>query len=299
VHGIMPEPSLICGVDHIYLTVSDMARSEAYYDRVCAALGFRKGTKPIAGERHAHYFLPSLQITLRPAHHHQPHDPYAAGLHHLCLQAPDRAAVDRAFAILQGLGAAPSTPRFHTDAGPDYYATFFEDPDGIRLEIVARTAARAALSQRWSEFRAFLNPLAGLEGRQTSGAGSRPASRPQPHSDRRQIRSIIHRPLRPRRGTRPETTTDGQVSTRVGATLPSRVSGEENAVQLTRCEDSGVPQLSRTSRTARRVWSCVRLRAYGVPHRPGARASAYGAVATPLLELRVPSRRSLGSASGK
>jgi len=47
----------VIGLDHIYVSVSDFARSEAFYDRVMGALGFRKGDKPIGGDRHAHYFI--------------------------------------------------------------------------------------------------------------------------------------------------------------------------------------------------------------------------------------------------
>ena len=36
----------VIGLDHIYLAVSDFARSEAFYDRVMRALGFRKGDRP-------------------------------------------------------------------------------------------------------------------------------------------------------------------------------------------------------------------------------------------------------------
>ncbi len=46
----------VIGLDHIYVSVSDFARSEAFYDRVMGALGFRKGDKPIGGHRHVHYF---------------------------------------------------------------------------------------------------------------------------------------------------------------------------------------------------------------------------------------------------
>ncbi|AUB44881.1 hypothetical protein COO91_11134 (plasmid) [Nostoc flagelliforme CCNUN1] len=35
----------------------------------------------------------------------------------------------------------------------------FDDPDGIRLEIVAKTSARQALELRWNELKEFLNPL--------------------------------------------------------------------------------------------------------------------------------------------
>lgn len=161
----MKTPHLIVGIDHMYLSVSDIARSESYYDRVFGALGFRKGNRAIAGERHAHYFGPRLQVSLRPARGNRPHDPYAPGLHHLCMQVATHADVDRVFSTLDGLGVAPTPPRLLPETGPDYYATFFQDPDGIRLEVVARTAGRAAMVQRWEDFEVFLNPLADLAGK--------------------------------------------------------------------------------------------------------------------------------------
>src|SRR5213593_1892377 len=110
----------VIGLDHIYVSVSDFARSEAFYDRVMGALGFRKGDKRIGGDRHAHYFNRSLQYTIRPARNApRNHDPYAAGLHHICFQARDRAAVDEAYrregagrpqALLRELGVEATKP---------------------------------------------------------------------------------------------------------------------------------------------------------------------------------------------
>ncbi|MEW6273469.1 MAG: hypothetical protein AB1689_29675 [Thermodesulfobacteriota bacterium] len=45
----------VIGLDHLYISVGDFARSEAFYDRLMRYLGFRKGDKKIAGEPHAHY----------------------------------------------------------------------------------------------------------------------------------------------------------------------------------------------------------------------------------------------------
>jgi catechol 2,3-dioxygenase-like lactoylglutathione lyase family enzyme/uncharacterized protein (DUF1330 family) len=152
----------IVGLDHVYLSVTDMARSEAFYDAVMQALGFHKGDKAIAGEPHAHYFNPFLQISLRPARSSEPHDSYRAGLHHLCLQAEGAPGVDEAYARLSKLGVAATPPRKYAEYNPDYYATFFEDPDGIRLEIVGRTPHRERLARRWNDLRVFLNPVAEL-----------------------------------------------------------------------------------------------------------------------------------------
>jgi glyoxylase I family protein len=167
------EPLRILGLDHIYLAVSDIARSEAFYDGVMRALGFRKGNKSIAGERHAHYFNPFLQLSIRPARSVGPHDPYSPGLHHLCFQAADEAGVDETHARLAALGIVATHPCRYTEYVPDYYATFFEDPDGIRLEVVARTPHRETIARRWSDFRTFLNPVAELTAREAEQATRR------------------------------------------------------------------------------------------------------------------------------
>ncbi len=36
----------VIGIDHVFVAVSDMRRSEGFYDRVMPVLGFRKGMAP-------------------------------------------------------------------------------------------------------------------------------------------------------------------------------------------------------------------------------------------------------------
>jgi glyoxylase I family protein len=168
-------PTRLEGVDHIYLSVSDMGRSEAFYDRVMAALGLHKGDRPVAGERHAHYLGRSFQLTIRPARSRQPHDPYAPGLHHVCFQAPTRQDVDASVAVLRAIGVPASEPRVYPEYNPEYYATFFQDPDEIRLEIVCRTSYRQRLAARWDDLDVFLNPLQSLP---PETAAQRPATTP-------------------------------------------------------------------------------------------------------------------------
>lgn len=158
----------VIGVDHIYLAVSDFAASEAFYDPVMRALGFYKGDRPIGGERHAHYFNRALQLSIRPARSAGAHDPYAPGLHHLCLQVAKPSDVDAAHASLRGLGVASTPPRTYPEYSPDYYATFFVDPDGIRLEIVARRQLRQDIVREWDQLRSFLNPLQELQRQRAS-----------------------------------------------------------------------------------------------------------------------------------
>ena len=155
----------VLGLDHIYLTVSDIQRAEGFYDPVMQALGFRKGDKPVGGDAHAHYFNPILQLTIRPARSEAPHDRYAPGLHHLCLQLPTRHDVDEMVRALRKLGVSASDPQVYPEYSPDYYATFFEDPDGLRFELVSRRADRDDIQKHWNNFTSFLNPLSEFRSR--------------------------------------------------------------------------------------------------------------------------------------
>jgi len=152
-------PVEVTAVDHVYLSVRDLAASEAFYARVLRLLDFRKGTKPIAGEPHRHYFNPVVQLTIRPAHVEQAHEPYAPGLHHLCLRVATREDVDAVARGVGELGVEASDPTLYPEYAEDYYATFFEDPDGLRLEVVAETALRRVVRSRWAELTEFEDPV--------------------------------------------------------------------------------------------------------------------------------------------
>jgi catechol 2,3-dioxygenase-like lactoylglutathione lyase family enzyme len=154
-------PLEVTALDHIYIAVADLKRSEAFYDGVMRLLDFRKGTTPIAGEPHLHYFNRVMQYSLRPARHVEGgHDPYRPGLHHVCFRVPSREDVDQAARGLAGLGIAATPPALYPEYAPDYYATFFTDPDGIRLEIVAQRRMRTLVVEHWDRLTEFENPVA-------------------------------------------------------------------------------------------------------------------------------------------
>jgi len=126
----------IIGVDHVYIAVRDPTRSEQFYDGVMDVLGFPKIRSTIAGDPHVHYYNRHFGFSLRPARPGTPdHDPYAPGLHHFCFRVLDEAAVDRAARELRSAGVDATDPRYYPEYAADYYATFFSDPDGVRLEI--------------------------------------------------------------------------------------------------------------------------------------------------------------------
>lgn len=126
----------ILGLDHVFITVGDLARSEGFYDRLMKTLGFRKSGGLMGGDPHVHYYNRRFGYSLRPARSDAAHDPYAPGLHHLCFRVGDEEAVDLAASELRAVGVETTEPRHYPEYAPDYYAIFLEDPDGIRLEIM-------------------------------------------------------------------------------------------------------------------------------------------------------------------
>ena len=144
-------PVEVIGIDHVYLAVRDLARSTRFYDGVMGVLGYKKVEGPIGGDPHVHYYNRQFGFSLRPAHSGAAHDPYAPGLHHFCFRVLDERAVARAARELVELGVAASPPRLYPEYSADYYATFFEDPDGIRLEITNFREPRRRRMFAWDE----------------------------------------------------------------------------------------------------------------------------------------------------
>jgi glyoxylase I family protein len=144
----MPE---IIGFDHIYITVSDMARSEAFYDRLMRVLGFRKNTFAIGGDPHIQYFNRHFGYVLRPARTAAAHDAYAPGLHHLCLRVESVQDVVDVAEQIQAAGIAATDAALHPGYASDYWSTFFSDPDGIRLEVTNYRQERRERHDRWEE----------------------------------------------------------------------------------------------------------------------------------------------------
>jgi glyoxylase I family protein len=154
-----PTPVEVTAVDHIYISVRDLERSLRFYDAVMRLLGFKKGTMPVAGEPHAHYFNRVTQYTIRPARGEDAHDPYRPGLHHLCFRVATPGDVDAAAAALRAIGIDATAPATCPEYAPDYYATFFSDPDGIRLEIVAHRRMHSLVRDHWDELTEFEDPV--------------------------------------------------------------------------------------------------------------------------------------------
>ena len=132
------------GVDHLDLVVTDLDRSLAFYTELLEPLGYGL-TSEIVGERGERVVYVGgsggASVSLRERQsdaHAVPYDRYAVGIHHIAFAAADRDTVDERAAWLRARAAEiESAPSEYTYA-PGYYAVFFYDPDGIKLEIVHR-----------------------------------------------------------------------------------------------------------------------------------------------------------------
>jgi glyoxylase I family protein len=132
------------GVDHLDLVVSDLAASLAFYTELLAPLGYTR-TSEIEGERGERVVYVGgrgvASVSLREKQsdsHPVPYDRYGIGIHHLAFAAPSRAVVDERAQWLRECGAEIESEPKEYDYTPGYYAVFFYDPDGIKLEIVHR-----------------------------------------------------------------------------------------------------------------------------------------------------------------
>ena len=125
---------------HIDLNVSDLAASKRVYGPVLEFLGYR----PVRDDEGCEWDLAdegrgsSLGLRLcDPTLRDHVHRRYAPGLHHLSWRAESREDVDRLHALLLEHGIRVLDPPAHyPQYSGDYYAVFFEDPDGMKLEFV-------------------------------------------------------------------------------------------------------------------------------------------------------------------
>lgn len=139
---------MLVGLGHVDLVCRDLTRSLEFYAQVFGPLGL---TEPIvaAGERgeQIHYLrFPapgSGSLGLRHALVEQDFELYAPGLHHLALAVESEDDVDGVHERVRATGGEVLHPPKHwPEYHPAYYATFFLDPDGFRIEVASARDAR-------------------------------------------------------------------------------------------------------------------------------------------------------------
>jgi catechol 2,3-dioxygenase-like lactoylglutathione lyase family enzyme len=129
-------------IDHLDLTVSDLAVSVPFYREVLGYMGFElfrlaEGNPSLPIFQLSQDGLRVFSIALQPAKRDGNHDRRIPGLHHIAFAASSRADVDEFYRHLLGIRAKIlDPPAVYPQYAPGYYAVFFVDPDGLKLEYV-------------------------------------------------------------------------------------------------------------------------------------------------------------------
>ncbi|HEY2486827.1 MAG TPA: VOC family protein [Candidatus Binataceae bacterium] len=134
-------------ISHITLTVSDLERSTAFYDRVFEFIGFKRVEVPESTQQAMKTPLkawvgPGYSISIRPSKGefaHRPHDRNAPGFNHMAFSAESRSEVEKLYALLVAIGATVLDAPAEYPYSPGYFAVYFTDPDGIKFEFAHAT----------------------------------------------------------------------------------------------------------------------------------------------------------------
>lgn len=125
--------------DHIDLRVKDMEVAQRFYSQVLPALGFTE-----QGDN-GEWFSMHAPGEGKPPFFGFTHDPnHQPNGNRISFWADTNEEVDRVAKIVRAAGGRVlEGPELCVDYTPNYYAFFFEDPDGNKLEICCRTPAES------------------------------------------------------------------------------------------------------------------------------------------------------------
>ena len=133
-------------IHHLDLTVRDPWASRGFYAAVLGFMGYREVADHDRGFDYdrdgADGFCSIGIVKAEGPNAGREHDRYSPGLHHVAWNAASRKDVDDMHALLLKIGAAVlDAPADYPRYGEGYYAVFFADPDGLKLEYVFKPRA--------------------------------------------------------------------------------------------------------------------------------------------------------------
>lgn len=130
---------------HVEINVSNLTRSRAFWQwLLCEELGYEvyqewpRGVSFRQGQTYL-VFVQTEEKHLDKTYHR-----CRTGLNHMAFHGRSKSHIDDLSAKLQARGIIILYTDRHPHAGgPDSYAVFFEDPDRIKVEVVARNVDAA------------------------------------------------------------------------------------------------------------------------------------------------------------
>ena len=133
-------------IHHLDLTVRDPWASRSFYAAVLGFMGYREVADHDRGYDYDRVgpdgFCSIGIMKAQGPNAGRAHDRYSPGLHHVAWNAASRKDVDDMHALLLKIGAAVlDAPADYPRYGEGYYAVFFADPDGLKLEYVFKPRA--------------------------------------------------------------------------------------------------------------------------------------------------------------
>ena len=123
----------VVGIDHLVLSVGDFMRSKAFYGKLLGFLGFRlKYEYPeMAGWSNGKTLF--WIAAADPRGRRRKYRKGDIGFHHYAFELSSRRDVDQLGAFLEKNGMTVVDPPGEYYE-PSYYAVYFTDPDGMKLE---------------------------------------------------------------------------------------------------------------------------------------------------------------------
>ena len=122
----------VVGIDHLVIRVSDYETSKAFYGRLFAFLGFEVSDEYADAigwtNGKTRFWIGPADVEGRK-HKHRAGN---IGFHHYAFELRSRKDVDALQQFLEAEGATIVDPA--DEYYDDYYAVFFLDPDGLKLE---------------------------------------------------------------------------------------------------------------------------------------------------------------------
>ncbi len=125
-------------IHHIELYVSDLKTSLMFWDWFLRELGYDVYQKWDDGQSYKIEDTYIVFVQTKEKYLHIPYHRSGVGLNHLAFHAESREQVDRlAQAVEDKELTILYNEKYPYAGGENYYALFFEDPDRIKVELVA------------------------------------------------------------------------------------------------------------------------------------------------------------------